>query len=73
MKQVNAFLTSDGTLFETKQTAENHQMVLDRRVLIDDFLNGPSNKYMGKPQVAIVRSTLINWELWKAKNDKVSD
>ena len=73
MKQVNAFLTSDGTLFETKKAAENHQIILDKEILIDDFLNGPSNKYTGKPQQAIVRLTLINWELWKAKNDKVSD
>ena len=73
MKIINAFKTLDGSLFETKQAAEKHQMALDKGYLIDDFLNGPLNKYPSKPQQAIARSTVISWELWKIQNDKVSD
>lgn len=68
MKQVNAYLTSDGKLFETKELAERHEYMLIRSDVVNSFLNSPSNNYKGVPQRAIAQNTIMNWELWKVKN-----
>lgn len=68
MKQVHAFLTTDGKLFETRELAERHEYMLIRSDVVNDFLNSPANNYKGVPQRAIAQNTIMNWELWKVKN-----
>lgn len=70
MKQVSAYLTSDGKLFETKDLAlaERHEYMLIKSDVVNSFLNSPSNNYKGVPQRAIAQNTIMNWELWKVKN-----
>lgn len=69
MKQVSAYLTSDNKLFETKELAERHEYMLVRSDIVNTFLNSPSNNYKGIPQRAIAQNTILNWELWKIRND----
>lgn len=69
MRQVNAYRTSDGKLFETLELAERHEYMLIRSDIVNDFLNSSSNNYKGVPQKAIAMNTIMNWELWKVKND----
>jgi hypothetical protein len=68
MKQVKAFETSDGLLFSEKGKAEKHQTFLDKKDLVTTFAKSESNPYRGKSQLSIVTATIINWEMWKAKN-----
>ena len=69
MKQVSAYLTSDGKLFETKELAERHEYMLVRSDIVNAFLNSVSNSYKGVPQRAIAHNTILNWELWKIQNE----
>ena len=73
MKTVNAFETSDGTLFTSEIDAEKHEMLLSKRSVIEDYLDSDLNAYTGHAQRGIARVTVINWELWKIKNEITSE
>jgi hypothetical protein len=68
MKQVQAFQTSDGKLFDDSTQAERHELFLKKQMVVDEFLDSGLNPYQGIAQRSIARSTIINWELWKVKN-----
>jgi hypothetical protein len=70
MKQVQAFQTSDGKLFDQPLQAERHELFLQKQMIVDEFLDGELNPYQAIAQRSIARSTIINWELWKTKNVK---
>ena len=69
MKPVNAFQASDGSLFSTAAYAEKHEMMLSKESVVDDFLNSHLNPYTGHAHRSMARSTVVNWELWKSKNE----
>ena len=68
MEKVQAYRSSDGTLWESKDKAERHEIFLKKDMVIEEFMNDPINPYKGMAQRTIVRSTVINWEFWKNKN-----
>lgn len=70
MKQITAFVTGDGKLFEIESTAIKHEMFLSRQDEVEAFLESDLNHYKATPQKGIARSSVIGWELWKAENDK---
>jgi hypothetical protein len=69
MQNIIAFKTSDGTLFETKEQAERHELFLINESTIEDFLSSSVNPYTGVAHRGMARQTVINWELWKSKNE----
>lgn len=69
MKTINAFETSDGTLFSLKLEAEKHEMSLSKRSVIEDYLDSDLNAYTGHAHRSMARNTVVNWELWKSKNE----
>jgi hypothetical protein len=73
MKTVNAFETSDGKLFSQVQEAERHEMSLSKRSVIEDYLDSDLNAYTGHAQRGMARIAVINWELWKVKNEITSE
>ena len=73
MKTINAFETSDGTLFAAKLEAEKHEMSLSKRSIIEDYLDSDLNAYTGHAQRGMASVAVINWELWKVKNDIASE
>lgn len=68
MEKTEAYKTSDGTLWESKDKAEKHELFLKKDMVIEEFLSDPINPYRGLAQKTIARSTIINWEFWKNKN-----
>jgi hypothetical protein len=68
MKQVQAFQTSDGKLFDHSTQAERHELFLKKQMVVEEFLDSALNPYYAIAQRSIARSTIINWELWKIKN-----
>lgn len=68
MEQIQAYRSSDGTLWENKEKAERHEIFLKKDMVIEEFLNDPINPYKGLAQKTIARATIINWEFWKNKN-----
>jgi hypothetical protein len=73
MKPITAFQTSDGTLFSTEQAAEKHEMMLVKESVIDEFLDSSLNSYTGHAHRSMARNTIVNWELWKVKNEITSE
>ena len=69
MQKIEAFKTSDGSLFDDKLKAERHELFLKKDMIVEEFLDSDLNPYTG-PQRVIARNTIINWELWKVKNSK---
>jgi hypothetical protein len=69
MKIISVFQTTDGTLFQNEQDAEKHEMSFVKARLIDEFLDSDSNGYTGLAHDTIVRNSLVNWEIWKSKNE----
>jgi hypothetical protein len=67
MEKIQAFKTSDGSLFDDKLKAERHELFLKKDMIVEEFLDSDLNPYTG-PQRVIARNTIINWELWKVKN-----
>lgn len=67
MEKIQAFKTSDGSLFDDKTKAERHELFLKKDMIVEEFLDSDLNPY-GGPQRVIARNTIINWELWKVKN-----
>ena len=72
MKAINAFQTSDGNLFASEREAEKHEMSLSKRSIIEDYLDSDLNAYTGHAQRGMARVAVINWELWKVKNEITS-
>jgi len=68
MKEIQAFQTSDGKLFDELLQAQRHELFLKKQVIVEEFLDGNLNPYQAMAQRSIARSTIINWELWKVKN-----
>jgi hypothetical protein len=69
MKNIVAFQTSDGTLFETQEAAERHELFLSKDSVVEAFLDSELNPYSGHAHRSMARNTVINWELWKSKNE----
>ena len=69
MKSISAFQTSDGTLFSTADAAEKHEMMLSKESVVDEFLVSKLNPYTGHAHRSMARNTVVNWELWKSKNE----
>ena len=72
MKPITAFQASDGTLFSNAAAAEKHDMMLSKENVVDEFLDSSLNPYQGHAHRSMARSTVINWELWKSKNEVLS-
>ena len=72
MKPITAFQASDGTLFSNAEAAEKHDMMLSKENVVDEFLDSSLNPYQGHAHRSMARSTVINWELWKSKNEILS-
>lgn len=70
MKPVKAYQTSDGTLFETEVQASRHEEFLKHSDVIEQFLDSDLNTYRSGPQRVIAKNSIINWQLWNAKNAK---
>lgn len=68
MEQVKAFKTSDGTLFDSEDQAARHEAFLKHSNVVEEFLDSDLNPYNG-PQRVIARNSIINWQLWKTKNE----
>ena len=73
MKHVYAYETSDGKLFAKELEAEKHEMSLSKRSLIEDYLDSDLNAYTGHAQRGMARLAVLNWELWKVKNEVTSE
>ena len=69
MKPITAFQASDGTLFPTAESAEKHEMMLTKESVVDEFLDSHLNPYTGHAHRSMARNTVVNWELWKSKNE----
>lgn len=69
MKQVSAYATADGKLFESAEQAHRHEFMLAREDTVNEFIMSQSNNYKSIAQRAIVKNTILNWELWKIRND----
>jgi hypothetical protein len=69
VKQVSAFATADGKLFESAEQAHRHEFMLAREDTVNEFIMSQSNNYKSIAQRAIVKNTILNWELWKIRND----
>jgi hypothetical protein len=72
MKPVTAYQSSDGTLFSTEGAAEKHDMMLAKEGVVDAFLDSGLNSYTGHAHRSMARNTVINWELWKSKNEIIA-
>ena len=72
LKTITAFETSDGAIFSSEMAAEKHEMSLSKRSLIEDYLDSDLNAYTGRTQRGMARIAVINWELWKVKNEITS-
>lgn len=70
MKTIQAYVTEDGQMFASEDKAKVHEMFLKKQDVIKDFLISDLNAYKANAQLAIARSTVIKWELWKAQNVK---
>ena len=68
MKEIKAFITSDGRLFTVQDEAISHEEHLKVYPVIDAFLDSSANEYHGVPQKAIVRKSIALWEKWKEQN-----
>jgi hypothetical protein len=69
VKQVSAYATADGKLFESAEQAHRHEFMLAREDTVNEFITSQSNNYKSIAQRAIVKNTILNWELWKIRND----
>jgi hypothetical protein len=70
MKVVKAFKTEDGTLFEDSSEAERHSVFLSKRSEIEEFLECDLNPYKAAAHRGIAKNTIVNWNLWKTKNER---
>jgi hypothetical protein len=66
MEQVTAFKASDGSLFNTPDDCQTHEVSLIWRSRINDFLESGMNPYPAKGHASVYRKVLIAWEQFKS-------
>jgi hypothetical protein len=66
MEQVTAFKASDGSLFNTSDDCQTHEVSLIWRSRINDFLESEMNPYPAKGHASAYRKVLIAWEQFKS-------
>ena len=44
-------------------------MMLSKENVVDEFLDSDLNPYTGHAHRSMARNTVVNWELWKSKNE----
>ncbi len=72
MKKVQAYLTSDGSLFENENDAFAYESCITIRLLIPEFLESSHNTYPKAAQKTIITNSIISWETYlKANGIKV--
>jgi hypothetical protein len=64
MKEIAAFQTSDGTVFQTKEAAEDHEFNVSHEIQIELFLSSDLNRYQSGPQRVIAKTSILNWIKW---------
>lgn len=69
MKSITAYQTTDGKVFTSEAEAKKHETFLGKRNVIEEFLVSDCNPYIATVQKSIARNTVINWELWKSKQE----
>ena len=73
MEQVTAFKASDGTLFNTSNECQTHDISMVWRGRINDFLESEINSYPAKGNFTANRKVLIAWEQFKSGAISESD
>lgn len=70
MKTIQAFQVSDGKVFTSEEDAKKYEKFLEHKDIVEEFLSSSSNRYISIAQKSIARTSIIDWESWKAKNVK---
>jgi len=65
MEQVSAFKTSDGSLFSTLESAQEHEESLKWRSRIEEFSNHKLCPYPSGAQRGMLNKIVVAWELFK--------
>ena len=74
VEKVMSYMTPDGCLFSNEREAERHTIFLRDKEAIGLFLESEYNPYQSVTQKALVRNAIINYELWRKKqNDRRGD
>lgn len=68
MKEVKAFKTSDGTLFDTASAAQSYENKKLLDPYLDGFLMSNACEYKTGPYGKIVRKSIIAWTQWLKEN-----
>ena len=69
MKTVEAYETSDGTVFTDKEVADDHERKIMLGSGIDQFLGSESCPYPGKKHQSMIRKGIEAWEAFKISGD----
>lgn len=67
MKEITAFMTDDGKIFDNADEAEEHEVNASNDYVVEEFLNSDYNSYLGGPQRTIAKTTVLNWIRWNKK------
>lgn len=67
MKQVPAFQTSDGRLFDNERDAKLHEVSLQQADKIAQFIADEDFPYKAMAQRVIARNTIVRWEEWRSR------
>ena len=68
MKEVKAFVTSDGTLFGTLTAAQEHENKISLQPYIKKFLESDACEYKKGPYYMIVNKSIVAWTKWMKEN-----
>ena len=68
MQKVEAYRASDGTLFETQEECQEHEVALTWRARIDDFIESGLCPYTkGTAHANMALRLVVAWELFKER------
>lgn len=65
MKEITAYKTSDGSIYEDKALAEKHEFKSFNDSAVEAFLDSDHNRYQSGPQRMIAKTSILNWLRWK--------
>ena len=65
MKKVQAYLTSDGSLFDNEDGAIAYESSLETKLLIPEFLESSYNTYKKAISHKIITYSIVSWESFK--------
>ena len=73
MEKVEAYKASDGQLFNNADNCKEHEVSLEWRERVEEYMNSDYCRYKRNTHSSMCRSVIVSWEQFKSEQGRHQD